>query len=64
MKSDYDKWFVSTDGTMTAIKCKREKFIDFLRDLFGPVKASNLVSQFRRATFAEHCHYELELKED
>lgn len=33
--SDYDRWFISTDGTDTAILCKREKFIDHLKDVFG-----------------------------
>ena len=61
--SDYDRWFVSLDGT-TAIKSKREKFSDHLRDVFGPVKAARIVNQFRRATFSENCRYELEEMED
>ena len=61
--SDYDRWFISKDGT-TTIKCKRESFIDALSDLFGKVKASQIYSQFRRATFAENCKLELELMEE
>ena len=63
MNSDYDRWFVSKDGTMTAVKCKRERFSDFLKDMFGPVRAAALLPLFRRATFAENCRYELELME-
>jgi hypothetical protein len=63
MKSDYDKWFISTDGTETAIKCKREKFMDALIDLVGKAKASQIHSKFRRATFSENCKLELELME-
>lgn len=63
MKSDYDKWFISTDGTETAIKCKREKFMDVLIDLVGKAKASQIYSKFRRATFSENCKLELELME-
>ena len=63
MKSDYGKWLVSKDKSSgTALKCTREKFSDYLRDLYGPVQASKIFSQFRRATFEEHCR--LELMED
>lgn len=62
--SDYDKWFVSKDGSETAIKCKREKLIDALKDAFGATRASMIYSKFRRATFSEHCKLELELLED
>ena len=58
--SDYGKWFISTDRSKTAIKCTREKFADFLKDLFGSVKAASMASQFRRATFSENCRLELE----
>lgn len=61
--SDYDRWFISKDGT-TTIKCKRESFIDALADQFGKLKAAQMYSQFRRATFAENCRLELELMED
>jgi hypothetical protein len=61
--SDYDKWFISKDGT-TTIKCKRESLIDALTDQFGKLKASQMFSQFRRATFAENCRLELKLMED
>lgn len=64
MKSDYDKWFISTDGTQTAIKCKREKFMDALIDTVGRTRASQIFTQFRRATFSESCRLELELMED
>ena len=63
MKSDYGKWFISTDGTETAVKCKREKFMDALIDAVGRTRASQIYSQFRRATFAENCRLELELME-
>lgn len=61
MKSDYDKWFISTDGT--AVKCKREKFMDALIDAVGKARASQIFTQFRRATFSESCRLELELME-
>lgn len=61
--SDYDKWFISKDGT-TTIKCKRERFMDALIDLVGKIKAAQIYSQFRRATFSENCRLELELTED
>lgn len=61
MKSDYDKWFVSKDGT--AVKCKREKFMDALIDAVGRTRASQIFTQFRRATFSESCRLELELME-
>ena len=64
MKSDYDKWFVAKDGSQTAIKCKREKLIDALRDSVGIQKAAEIFPLFRRATFSEHCKLELELMED
>ena len=64
MSSDYDKWFVSKDGSMTAIKCKREKLSDHLSDVFGVVRASRMLSQFRRASFSEHCRLELDSLED
>ena len=35
--SDYDRWFISKDGT-TTIKCKRESFIDALADQFGKLE--------------------------
>lgn len=63
MKSDYGKWFVSKDRTKTALKCTREKFMDYLRDMFGAHKAASLFPQFRRATFEEHCRLELESME-
>lgn len=63
MKSDYDKWFISTDGTQTAVKCKREKFMDALIDAVGKARASQIFTKFRRATFSESCRLELELME-
>lgn len=64
MKSDYDKWFVSKDAApFTAIKCKRERLIDALKDAVGPVRAAKILPSFRPATFAEHCKFELELTE-
>ena len=63
MKSDYDKWFISTDGTETAVKCKREKFMDALIDAVGKARASQIFTQSRRATFSESCRLELELME-
>jgi hypothetical protein len=62
--SDYNKWFVSTDATETAILCKKDKFIDALKEAVGPIKAAKLFSSFRRATFEEHCKLEFELLED
>lgn len=59
--SDYDRWFVCTDGS--AIKCKRERFLDFLKDLLGPEKASKAYPLYRKATFSENCRLELELTE-
>lgn len=64
MKSDYGKWFVSKGSSKSALKCTREKFMDYLKDIFGPAKAASLFPQFRRATFAEHCSLELDLLED
>lgn len=64
MRSDYDKWFVSKDASQTAIKCKRDNFMDFLKVTFGPTKAAQMYSQFRRATFSEHCKLELALLEE
>ena len=65
MKSDYDKWFVSKDAApFPAIKCKRERLIDALREAVGPVRAAKLLPSFRPATFAEHCRLELELLEN
>lgn len=61
MKSDYGKWFVSTDGTEEAIKCNRENLIDCLKDIVGPERAAKIFPKFRKATFAEHCRLELEL---
>lgn len=60
MRSDYGKWFVSTDRSRTSLKCTREKFSDYLRDLFGSVKAAEMIGKFRRATFEEFCRLELE----
>ena len=62
MTSDYDRWFVCQDGK--AIKCKRERFIDFLTDEVGPVHAASLFPQYRKATFTEQCKYELLAQED
>ena len=62
--SDYDKWFISTDGTNTAILCKRERLIDGLRDCMGSERASKVVKQFRKATFSESCRLELEMLGD
>ena len=64
MTSDYDKWFVSKDGSETAIKCKKERLIDALRDAVGATRAAQIFPKFRKATFAEHCKLELELLED
>lgn len=64
MKSDYGKWFISKDRTKPALKCTRERFSDYLRDVFGVTKAASLINQFRRATFAENCRLELELMEE
>lgn len=61
MSSDYDRWFVCTDGS--AIKCKRERFLDFLKDLLGAEKASKAYPLYRKATFSENCRLELELTE-
>lgn len=63
MKSDYDRWFVSKDGTQQAIKCNRENFLDCLRDLLGPEKAAQTFPLFRKASFSEQCKLELELME-
>lgn len=60
MRSDYGKWFVSVDKSGTALKCTRERFSDYLREMFGPVKAAELVGKFRRATFEEFCRLELD----
>ena len=64
MASDYDKWFVSKDGSQTAIKCKRERLIDALKDAVGATRAAQIFPLFRRATFSEHCKLELALMED
>jgi hypothetical protein len=60
--SDYDRWFIHKDGT--PIKCKRERFSDCLKDLFGATKAAAMYKEFRRASFAENCRLELELLEE
>lgn len=62
MASDYDRWFVCQDGK--AIRCRRERFIDYLTDLVGPVDAARIYPQYRKATFSEQCKYELIAKED
>lgn len=62
--SDYDRWFISTDPSLTAVKCRREKFIDYLIDLVGKTRAMEIHPMFRRATFAENCKLELQLQED
>ena len=61
--SDYDRWFISTDGTNRAILCKREKLIDALKDAMGAERAAATIRQFRRATFSESCRLELEMLE-
>ena len=61
--SDYDRWFISTDGTNTAILCKRERLIDALKDARGAERAAATIRQFRRATFSESCRLELEMLE-
>lgn len=61
--SDYDKWFISTDGTNTAFLCKRERLIDALKDCLGAARAAATVKLFRRATFSESCRLELEMME-
>ena len=61
MKSDYGKWFISADGT--AVKCKRERLIDALRDSVGVTKAAEIFPLFRRASFSESCKLEIELTE-
>lgn len=63
MTSDYDKWFICSDGTMDAIKCKRERLIDALKDAVGVAKAAQIHPLFRRATFSESCRLEIELME-
>lgn len=60
--SDYDRRFISTNGTDTAILCKREKFIDHLKDVFGAKKAAVMRPQFRKANFFEQCRLEIEMK--
>ena len=62
MASDYGKWFISKDGTVT-IKCKREKFMDAPVDLIGSTRAAQTYTEFRKATFSESCRLELELTE-
>lgn len=62
--SDYDKWFISTDGTNTAILCKRERLIDALKECMGIERAAQAIKQFRRATFSESCRLELEMMEE
>ena len=62
--SDYNKWFISKDQYETAIKCKRERLIDQLKDILGPVRAAEVFPRFRQATFAEHCRLELSLLND
>lgn len=62
MSSDYDRWFICTDGS--AIKCKRERFSDFLKDLLGAEKAAKAYPLYRKATFSENCRLELELTEE
>jgi len=63
MASDYGKWFICTDGSMDAIKCSMESFVECLKDLFGPERASKLFPKFRRASFSENCKLELESME-
>lgn len=63
MASDYYKWFICKDGSMTAIKCKRERLIDALKDAVGATRAAQIFPLFRRATFSEHCKLELALME-
>lgn len=62
MKSDYDKWFIHSDGT--ALLCKREKLIDELKDAYGSEKAAQMLPSFRRATSCESCKLELKLLEE
>lgn len=62
MNSDYDRWFICTDGS--AIKCKRERFSDFLKDLLGAEKAAKAYPLYRKATFSENSRLELELTEE
>lgn len=62
--SDYNKWFISKDQYQTATKCKREKLMDHLKDILGPLRAAQAYPMFRPATFAEHCRLELSLLED
>ena len=61
--SDYDRWFISTDGTNTAVLCKRERLIDALKESLGAERAAKTVRMFRRATFSESCRLELEMME-
>lgn len=62
--SDYGKWFICKDGSMTAIKCTMERFHDCLKDLVGSERAVKIFPLFRRATFSENCKLELEFMED
>lgn len=61
--SDYDRWFIHKDGK-TSIKCKREKFMDCLKDIVGVSRAASMYKEFRRATFSENCRLEIELTEN
>lgn len=60
--SDYDRWFIGSNGV--AIKCKRERFIDCLKDMVGATEAARRFKEFRKVTFSEQCRLELELMED
>lgn len=63
MASDYGKWFICTDGSMAAIKCTMERFMDCLKDLVGSQRAAHIYHKFRKATFTENCRLEIELTE-
>lgn len=57
MKSDYDKWFVCSEG---AIKCRADSFKDYCKKIFGK-DWYDRYKQFHKASFEEHCKLELEL---
>ena len=59
MHSDYNKWFVCPDG---AIKCQQDSFEDYCKKIFGRDWYNKYIL-FHRASFEEHCRFELIINE-
>lgn len=59
--NDYRKWFVSDSGTI--IQCPKDSFKEYCKSIFGS-EWHTRYKMFRRATFEEHCRFELDLIND